>query len=87
MDEFGQIYFSGQTSNINQIYDVKTVAGALMSEIEIFKPVSNFTDLEYVGSVQRYMLPEMSQFSYRYDYYWLGSGSPVSNPNSLCILL
>jgi len=77
VDEFGQIYFSGQTSNINQTYDEKIVDGALMSEIEIFKPVNNFTDLEYVGSVQRYMLPEMSQFKYRYDYYWLGSGSPL----------
>ena len=77
VDEFGQIYFSGQTSNINQIYDEKIVDGGLQTEIQIFEPVNNFTDLEYVGSVQRYMLPEMSQFSYRYDYYWLGSGTPL----------
>ena len=76
-DSYGQLYFAGKTSNIDQMYDVKIVGGALMNEIEVFMPINGFNDLELVGTLQRYQLSEMSQFSYRYDTLW------VSPENSL----
>ena len=67
VDQYEQFYFSGVTSNIDQTLDEGIKAGALLHELEVFKPINNFSTLDFVGSLKHNHETEMSQFNYRKD--------------------
>jgi len=67
VDENNYLYFQGSTFNIDRSINEKLVNGARITELQVYEPTNNFSDLKFVGSVQRYLETEMSQFTYRYD--------------------